>query len=724
MPTETAKEANVQADAVVSIDIKPEVAPAGAKFATSSHEAWLLRALGSHGRELISSRPVVACFTLDVPLPPNFPAEVEVNLDASVCFGGNQRRLRLFRVADERSSQQAPTVQIMHMHDVIETHLGSKTYKADDGPFMWPLHAPSVSKALALVRWSSLRDAGDQTNRRPLLKRIMAFLGIIRHSEKGQMITVLKENYGPCCAYLFARTEFFTQKLWLLMPLLVLGYALEANPTKGDDAIIKWQVMMALMILWGIYLVLDGDNIKEVVGSQSSAGRSVELDEHKHQRNRFYNDKLSFAASMRRLICFGGPLLAAFVFTVFFTLYSVTQLIVFIVYVWGDCVTMGCKDPAIKHGFAGFLAELGADILLAILFELLHAIGSFVAFKIAFWRNHKLRRHREFHQEMVAVILAALDRLGTFAIMAFFFVPQWEAVDGDLSADCSDLTLGDSDLFCMQRKMTTEKRRELFMLMFKGPFVVAPFVGIIVKVIVPFVGRSLDKAANKVYCGCKCLNCCLDFIPHLLALIFYYEGDHIGGFNYVLKGWQYTDIKPEKPVKDEKGAASPGAIAADDFANVNASEEDVQTRSMWALNQCVRKEFEPLSEELELKVSLLWVLFFGPIMPIGIVPTLFARVLECQTDMLKMLYVKRRPFPHPNYLMHFTQTTFVRAAVWAAVGWYAGLSLITFNDELPHWDSRVRVLIVIGLVVWFSVAGVLTLVRYGQDTRKHAKPDE
>eukprot|EP00929_Paragymnodinium_shiwhaense_P040092 TRINITY_DN2095_c0_g1_i2.p1 TRINITY_DN2095_c0_g1~~TRINITY_DN2095_c0_g1_i2.p1 ORF type:complete len:701 (-),score=101.57 TRINITY_DN2095_c0_g1_i2:494-2596(-) len=690
------------------------------QFSTDSCGEWLTRALGPEGRDLINSRPLVAVVTLDVPLPPDFPTFLEVNLDASLCFGGSPRRLRLLRVAGDHSTRQAPSVQIMTMYTVIETHLGSKMYKADDGPWMWPLHTPKVQRALALAPFSALTNAGDDQNPRPLWKRALTSVNILRHSQKGQLLTVLKENYGPSVAYLFARTEFFTQKLWLLTPILVIGDAIDANPTKGDDAVIMWQVMKALVLLWGIYSAVDGGSANDIVGSTGATGSTsaaIDLEEHHHQANHLHDKSLDSVGVLSRIVCYGGPLLFAFMFTVVFTIFGVTQLIVFIVYIWGDCVTMGCKDPAIKRGFAGFLAEVGADILLAILLELLHTVGNLIAQKIACLSNHELRRDREFQHEMVAIMLAALDRLGTFSIMAFFFVPQWEQTQGNLEADCSDLLFGNSDLFCLQRRMSTQTRRELFMLMFKGPFMVAPFVGIVVKVIVPFVGRHLDEAAETVHCGC--MNRCTDFIPHLLGLILYYDGGHVGGFNYVLHGWQYTDIKPEKPIQDKQDEASLQDAAADEFANLNASEEDLQARTMWALKQGVRKEFEPLSEELELKVSLLWILFFGPMMPIGIVTTLLARLLESHTDMLKMLYVRRRPFPHPHYLMHFTQTTFVRAAVWAAIGWYAGLSLITFNDDLPHWSGALRTTFVVLLVAWFAVAAVLLLLRYGAGNERH-----
>merc|ERR1712187_693982 len=63
----------------------------------------------------------------------------------------------------------------------------------------------------------------------------------------------------------------------------------------------------------------------------------------------------------------------------------------------------------------------------------------------------------------------------------------------------------------------------------------------------------------------------------------------------------------------------------------------------YILNQSLRKEYEPTAELLEQKMSRLWVAFFTPIMPLGVLMTLFANILEVYFDTTKLLWSRQRP---------------------------------------------------------------------------------
>jgi len=45
------------------------------------------------------------------------------------------------------------------------------------------------------------------------------------------------------------------------------------------------------------------------------------------------------------------PVLAAFILLVNGTLLGVAQLLVYLTFIWGDCVNLGCRSPDVKHGF-------------------------------------------------------------------------------------------------------------------------------------------------------------------------------------------------------------------------------------------------------------------------------------------------------------------------------------------------------------------------------------
>jgi len=101
-----------------------------------------------------------------------------------------------------------------------------------------------------------------------------------------------------------------------------------------------------------------------------------------------------------------------------------------------------------------------------------------------------------------------------------------------------------------------------------------------------------------------------------------------------------------------------------------------------SLLQVARKEFEPFAELLELKMNFLFVLFFAPIMPFGLLPTLIARILEVRFKSTKLFFVRRRCWPSPAEILHTTQRTFSECAVALAVAWHVGLVLVTYNRDV------------------------------------------
>merc|ERR1712061_965670 len=56
----------------------------------------------------------------------------------------------------------------------------------------------------------------------------------------------------------------------------------------------------------------------------------------------------------------------------------------------------------------------------------------------------------------------------------------------------------------------------------KGPFVVSPFVAIIIKFLVPLLARKLDRLSRK---SSTCCDTCTDRIFRIVGLIFAYDGD-------------------------------------------------------------------------------------------------------------------------------------------------------------------------------------------------------
>merc|ERR1712187_733380 len=101
-----------------------------------------------------------------------------------------------------------------------------------------------------------------------------------------------------------------------------------------------------------------------------------------------------------------------------------------------------------------------------------------------------------------------------------------------------------------------------------------------------------------------------------------------------------------------------------------------------ALNQIILKEFEPLDELLEMKLSFIFIILFAPVMPLGLIPTLVARLIEIRTKLTKLFIVRRRRIPEDSRLVHETQKTFTVLAAHVAVVWQTGLNFVSYNSEL------------------------------------------
>lgn len=118
-------------------------------------------------------------------------------------------------------------------------------------------------------------------------------------------------------------------------------------------------------------------------------------------------------------------------------------------------------------------------------------------------------------------------------------------------------------------------------------------------------------------------------------------------------------------------------------------------------------------------MCFIFCLWFAPIKPLGILLTTIAKVFEVHTDIFKMLLVRRRPRPFDDTDMRRSQVGFLFCAVFATVGWYFGLFLLTYNDELHSWWPMGQ--IVQGAVfLWFFLTFGLSIV--GNEVSHYLSP--
>merc|ERR1712129_184376 len=82
------------------------------------------------------------------------------------------------------------------------------------------------------------------------------------------------------------------------------------------------------------------------------------------------------------------------------------------------------------------------------------------------------------------------------------------------------------------------------------------------------------------------------------------------------------------------GGGSCGGTRSNNEGCLAQTDEKV----MEALHQFTLKRFENSDEVLEIQLSFLNVLFFGPVMPLGVIFTLIAKIVELRSDLVKLLF--------------------------------------------------------------------------------------
>jgi len=244
-------------------------------------------------------------------------------------------------------------------------------------------------------------------------------------------------------------------------------------------------------------------------------------------------------------------------------------LIMYVIYLWGECDTVDppCSSPDgpdDKYYPRGTLVEISCDIMLAILFEAFIPISMLLGNWLARLANHKTIEDLRFTAQAVTLVLAALERVSFLVILGMFFAPQWEAPDKQVLSDrfnmddCFEtayiwaLFKGDNAAFaCIRSRLPYKDRLLVFTKLVKGPFMVAPFVGIIVKILVPLVVERLDFWSRRFTCLGRCEGF-TDGLCRILSFIFVYDGEVVGGPRFIVKGWPFRDLRVvNRPASNE-----------------------------------------------------------------------------------------------------------------------------------------------------------------------------
>lgn len=701
------------------------------------------------------------------------PQSLGVSAECGLTFHGAPRRLLLLHLA-EPPEGAAPAAQLSALRglawEAIKVLQPSPAREEEtQGPLVWPIYGSRVCKVVIAMEEAMLTGLVGGAEG-PVWRRILAWLRICTPMGGGPFLRLLHRQFGPSVAFAFAWKQYFTQQLWLLAVLCVVWLFVGGTPSEGFRQWVIWEVCKFVVLVWGVLVAFrwrglppgafagSGCSPAAVVPVTAAIAAAPTLDAPAQVTGEGGGP---IPGSLWKLILIGAPVLVAFTTVVNLTVLGFTQLMVYEIFIWGDCAVLGCTSPQQKHGYSGLLVEISTDVLLALIFELYFALAQELAERLAALRHIPGCMDFRLSVDILVLVLASVERSGTFGALAFVFVPQWvEPPHGDtidINGYCGDLWFGSSSVFCMQRRLPAKVRRNLLKKVMKGPFFVAPFIAMLIKVIIPLVARALDRFARNhgkdCWGPCRCVTF---FVARTCALIFSYDGDHVGCLRFIFKGWPFGEptsvrgpngeLEREDPLmawedienlNTANRASSPArgvldraqAAVAQKF-NKRVQDSPVSTRAsvatvgqvdvvgqelcrkdliLRALSECARKPFEPESELLEVQMSFLWLLLFSPILPMGILPTLLSQVVKMKTDIAKMLHARRRPFPDDDSCLRSTQMAFVSAAAFGAVGWSIGLSLITYNDDLWRWPWGARAGLAVGLTLWLIAAAAVAL---------------
>lgn len=642
------------------------------------------------------------------------PDGLELCASASLRYHGVPGKLWVVKLRDTElpessiKNRTTPSEKLAAIASAIEVWNG----ECLGGTVPWALHEPAVSEAI-MTRELEVLALESQTWFCGTLSRILHALRIFSPDEDGPYIGCLREQFGEAAAFCQVFLFFYTQALWMLLPFVILCLLLDWTPTGGSDTDrFEFELVKVVVIGWGAVIAslcstrfLGDQAAKELKRLDRGVSRKS-LKRSGSARPNWYGE-MSAQDRWLRLVFMAFPCLILFLCVCMFTFIMVTNLILHIIYVWGDCYNRHtpenvCRDAQQKHGIPGWAAEVACDILLALLFEVFFPVSSLLAKWVSELLDFDYINDQRYFQSMMEVFLSAVERIGFVSTLAFLFVPQWTVPNGkdtiDMSISCSDLTLGDSSFTCFQRRLPLELRRWLLEKLMKGPFMVAPFVAIFIKTILPVVVSKLYQACelcNRLpgKLGITCAPC--RFIVRFFTLIFTLDGDNVGCFKFACKGWPFTEVTLDTL------AAGGESVAA------TAPPLEEYRRGVFSiLRQAVKKPFEPDDELMEIEMSFLWVLFFTPLKPFGVITTLIAKILEIQFDLLKMVHVRRRAFPKCDMVLRREQAAFLNAVLLGSIGWSLGLSFITYNDDLYKLGNGGK-LILFAVFLWLFLCALL-----------------
>lgn len=629
--------------------------------------------------------------------PPSELLDVaDILCEANVPYLGEPRRMLVLRARE--SLGETPSTRLHNLQTSLATLLADGM--PESGPFVWPLLS---KKDLQEILDHNPHNFNE--NKCCAWEKVLSNLFLWRwRTAIKDYLNCLRDEVSPLTAYAFAYNMSFVQALWLLAPFCI------AAAIWGDNGYhtppvqrAVWEIFKAILVLWSAAFVASTWRRSQVM-DLGTQGDMVDAVPPEGRRRKVAEGRL----------CSALRFALAWLLTVIFTglnayiVFMYVQFNAWLTFKWGRCVEDGCHDPQVRFGFWGWLAEVSSDIVQALLWLALMEINKSLGRLCADRRQHPTQEDRDRSVVQYTLFMEAFGKVLPLGVMGMLFVPAYSSifnvsVSGEACRGHSfALWLNPEFLMCLATEIDGARRRQHFVRMFNGPFTVAPFIAILMKVIVPLAALGLDWVARR-WPRCKCLPKWLAFplvaIARILALILTFECDSVGCGGYVCQGTPFGEPEVVGGIYQEKrapqrlravalrGAGRPSAGASSEVAASHHHHGDGPPMTLAlrccraAIDQGSRKQFQAFDEMMEVNLFFLFVVFFAPVKPLGALFLLFARGLECHTDLAKLLFVRRRAKPKGTKLAHTLHRWYSVSALCVSIVWSVLLSTVVFAPD-------------------------------------------
>uniref|UniRef100_A0A7S1M633 Uncharacterized protein n=1 Tax=Alexandrium catenella TaxID=2925 RepID=A0A7S1M633_ALECA len=699
----------------------------------------------------------VAILLDDLPRPWTPPSILTKVAEAPVKYFDTLHLLVVVTLSDEEEKKQTATVQMVRLKQIIMYE--EKLVMHEDS--MWLLQDKKTVQMLGAKVLFAQDSCGLGVLECPFgLRRCLGDKKA--GAQTSEVIALAAKHYGGAIVFPFAWTRYYARSLWVFMlillpPVCILGALLgngmmtiEINATNiGSAEHIIWELIKVISVVWMLMVAKSWPNPDLSGGMAKPAPQAVD---GSSPRCGGEGGDIALTVLSAILVVAIQLFLAMLLFVFIF------WLELYLAFEWGDCINLGCRDPAVKWGFVGWLVSITPGILEAIFLAVLTEVPRLLADLLLSVRNYQHQEPR-LRFKMVALLwLDALAKLGTFGVLALVFVPEWEdemtlsGLPANFTSmtttqqriarnniDCSDLPdvaiVGRGALLCLRRRLDVGYRRWLFQKAMKGPFVVAPFIAILIKVILPILLQRFQscfwRCERRAHRGQE-EHCCLrigvtQFIIRFAGLLFAYDGPKIGGLKFLVNGNPFVYGKALRASSEAAEAEASGADAPEGDRGgrqggdqqperTEEKEKKHKRREMMrpirqALREALEKRFSPESIVLDNLLSIQWVGFFTVIWPWGCIPTVLAWVLQTRSAWALLLISKRRVFPQLPDMLLSVSRMFVLIMAHVTALWHVSLSMVTYNSYLSTTSGGVVVGLIAGL--WVAAVAVMWLLAWG-----------